>query len=73
MLTELKSYLIENKKAPLIDIAHHFDMAPDTVKGMLAHWIRKGKLRRIEGNRCNKGCCQTSPANLEIYEWVFEK
>ena len=70
ILTELKSYLIKNNRATLTDISHHFDIAPDAVKGMLEHWIRKGKVRQIEGSVCNKGCCQCNPANLEIYEWI---
>ncbi len=73
ILTELKSYLVENKSAPLIDMAHHFDVTPDAVKGMLGHWIRKGKVRRVEGGICSKGCCKTDPANLEIYEWVGQR
>ena len=41
VLSQLKSYLIKNKRAILMDMAHYFDMAPDAVKGMLEHWIRK--------------------------------
>jgi hypothetical protein len=73
ILTELKFYLKENKRATLIDLAHHFDVTPDAVKGMLEHWIRKGKVHRLEGSRCTKGCCQSDPAHLEIYEWVGDK
>jgi len=69
-LTKLKSYLILNKRAALIDLAHHLDVTPDAVKGMLEHWIRKGKVRHLEGSACNKGCCQCDPAGLEIYEWI---
>lgn len=70
ILTELRTYLILNKRMPLIDIANHFDVTPDAIKGMLDHWIRKGKVRHIEGSVCNKGCCKTDPANLIIYEWI---
>ncbi len=70
ILSELKSYLIKNKRASLIDLAHHFDVAPDAMKGMLVHWIRKGKVTHLEGNTCQKGCCQCDPSHLEIYEWV---
>ncbi len=70
ILSELKSYLIKNKRASLIDMAHHFDVAPDAMKGMLVHWIRKGKVIRLEGSSCQKGCCQCDPSHLEIYEWV---
>ena len=70
IFTELKYYLVENKRAVLKDLAHHFDTTPAAVKGMLEHWIRKGKVRRVEGSLCNKGCCKAEPAQLEIYEWV---
>ncbi len=70
LLTQLKSYLIKNKRAALMDMAHHFDMTPDAVKNMLEHWIRKGKVRHLEGSSCNKGCCQCDPSSMEIYEWV---
>ncbi len=73
ILTEIKSYLFEKKRAVLIDIARHFGLEPDVAKGMLEHWIRKGKVCRIEGRICNKGCCQSDPANLEIYEWISTK
>jgi putative ferrous iron transport protein C len=70
ILTELKSYLKLNKKAVVKDMAYHFDTTPDAIKGMLEHWIRKGKVRRVEGSLCNKGCCKADPTHLEIYEWV---
>ena len=71
ILTELKTYLIENKRVPLIDMAHRFDVTPDALKGMLEHWIRKGKVRLLEGSRCSKGCCsQGDPTLLQIYEWI---
>ncbi len=69
ILTELKSYLKLNKRAVLIDMAHHFQVEPDAIKGMLEHWIRKGKVRRLEGSICSKGCCKADPSQLVIYEW----
>jgi len=53
-----------------MDMAHHLNVSPDAVKGMLEHWIAKDKVRRLEGSACNKGCCQCDPSALEIYEWV---
>ncbi len=70
ILTKLKAYLMDRGKAPLIDMAHHFDVTPETMKGMLEHWIHKGKVRCLKGSACNKGCCQTEPDNLVIYEWI---
>jgi hypothetical protein len=70
ILTELRTYLKLNKRMPLIDIANHFDVTPDAIKGMLELWIRKAKVRRIEGTTCSKGCCKADPAHLTIYEWI---
>jgi len=70
MLTEIKNYLKVRKRASLIDLAHHFEQTPAAIEGMLAHWIRKGKVQRLVGQFCNKGCCQVERSQLEIYEWV---
>ena len=71
ILTELKSYLIEHRRVPLMDLAYHFQTTPEAIKDMLTHFLRKGKVRHLAGNRCEKNCCcQSDPTNLEIYEWV---
>ncbi len=71
ILTQLKSYLKINKRASLIDLAHHFNVTPEAMKGMLEHWIRKGKVRYLENQLCQKGCCcPTQLTHLEIYEWL---
>ena len=79
-LIELKEYLQQRPQVPLVDIAHHFDTEPDVVRGMLDHWVRKGKVLYIQGVACNKGCrseehtselqSPIDPANLEIYQWI---
>ncbi len=70
ILTDIKQYLQTNNRAVLIDLARHFDVTPDAMRGMLEHWIRKGKIKHLKGNICSKGCCQSKPADLEIYEWI---
>lgn len=73
ILIELKNYLKKNQRATLRDMAYHFEVSPGALEGMLGHWIRKGKVRSSTGCICNKGCCQTDPAYLKIYEWVESK
>jgi hypothetical protein len=52
-------------------MANHFNVTPAAMKGMLEHWIRKGKVRCLEGRLCQQGCCcPTEVAYLEIYEWI---
>ncbi|OQW93217.1 MAG: hypothetical protein BWK79_12315 [Beggiatoa sp. IS2] len=71
LLIELKNYLQKNKRVTLTDIAYHFDTPPEVVSGMLEHWQRKGRVRLITANStCQQGCCQCSPVNLDIYEWI---
>ena len=72
ILTELRNYLRDRKRATLMDIAIHFETTPDAVRGMLAHWIRKKKVRilPLDSVCSDKGCGKCSPMSLEIYEWV---
>ncbi len=70
ILIELKHYLSEKKRVSLNELAYHFDTTPEAIRGMLEHWIRKGKIRRAEGACGKSGChCHLDPATLEIYEW----
>lgn len=53
--TEVKCYLSERKLAPLNDIALHFDLEAETARGLISHWIRKGRVRLHQDNGCNRG------------------
>ena len=70
--SEVKRYLSERRIAPLNDIALHFDMQPDAVRGLLEHWIRKGKVRRFADEGCQDNCCGGCSENghKEVYEWL---
>ncbi len=71
ILVELKKYLQERKLVPLQDIAFHFDMDIEAIRPMIDQWIRKGKVRKQDGNLgCAKGCCKCDPATIETYEWL---
>ncbi|MBR9981980.1 MAG: FeoC-like transcriptional regulator [Desulfatitalea sp.] len=72
ILSEIKHYLMAHRRATLSDLAVHFDMDPDAMRGMLVQWVRKGRVIQSEikagcGKTCS-GCCDHS--SLEIYEWV---
>lgn len=69
MLTTLKAFLSARRAATLSEIARHVGADPDAVRGMLEHWIRKGRVKRIAGARCS-GCDSCAPADLEFYEWI---
>jgi hypothetical protein len=79
MLMELKSYLERHRQATIADLSHHFRVAPDALRGMLEHWIRKGAVVRHDfAPTCASGCasghcgsCATS-GTFEIYEWTAQ-
>jgi putative ferrous iron transport protein C len=72
MLTTLKGYLVARPAASLSELARHVGADPDAVRGMLDHWVRKGKVRRTGGARCG-GCDSCAAADIEFYEWVGER
>jgi hypothetical protein len=69
----VKRYLSERRIAPLSDIAMHFDLEPDAVRGLLGHWIRKGRVRLHQDDSCGSGCCGSGCGEhvaKEVYEWL---
>ncbi len=71
ILSEIKQYLASHRVLPLHDIALHFNMEADAMRGILGKWIQKGKLKKIPGTAgCQKGCCQCDPATIETYQWL---
>ena len=71
ILSELRSYLQEQKRVALKDMAMHFNIEADALRGMLGKWITKGQVRKLPtGTSCSSGCCQCDPALIELYEWV---
>ncbi|MDJ0808188.1 MAG: FeoC-like transcriptional regulator [Gammaproteobacteria bacterium] len=71
ILADIKRYLIHHHQATLNDIALHCDADPDAVRGMLEHWIRKGRVeRRVPSDACSSGCSKCDPSDLEYYVWL---
>lgn len=75
MLMELKTYLEQRGSANILDLSNHFRIAPDALRGMLEHWIRKGQVARRDFTTgcsdCGTGHCGGCgvAASFEIYEW----
>ncbi|PPC91301.1 MAG: sugar metabolism transcriptional regulator [Methylobacter sp.] len=71
ILAELRDYLKQQQRVTLSDLVNHFHIEANALRGMLAKWIDKGKLRKtgLESN-CGTGCCKCDPALTEIYEWL---
>jgi DeoR/GlpR family transcriptional regulator of sugar metabolism len=72
ILSDLKSYLAERKRAPIGDLASRFGSEPDAIRGMLAHLMRKGRVRRLDSGAVCGGCQKCDAFALEIYEWTGE-
>jgi len=70
-LSDIKTYLTTRQRATLTDLAHHFRADAETLRPMLAHWERKGKVRHTQMNSCSKSCC-CPEKGLDIYEWLAD-
>jgi hypothetical protein len=70
ILSELKAYLSQHRRVALTDISNRFDVAPDALRGMLAQWIHKGRVRKITDEGACGTCCGCSETAPEVYEWV---
>ncbi len=71
ILSDLRSYLKEQKRVALKDVEMRFNIDADALRGMLSKWITKGYVRRLpSGTSCSSGCCKCDPALTELYEWV---
>ncbi len=71
VLSDIKHYLQDRKQATLSDLANHFDMDREAMRGMLTSWIRKGRVVRCDLTAtCGKGCSGCNcEMTMEIYEW----
>jgi len=48
MLTELKEYLVTHQWVCVTDVSMHFDVSPETARSLHEHWVRKGKVARLD-------------------------
>lgn len=69
MLSEIKTYLQKNQRANLSDLALHFRTSPEAMRGMLAVWVKKGKVTAFAAGEACGGCNSCDTALAEIYEW----
>ncbi|AAO91259.1 FeoC-like transcriptional regulator [Coxiella burnetii] len=71
MLLSIKAFLKERQSANLQELSLHFCKQPETMRCLLAHWIRKGKIRCQEKPAgCGTKCQRCQPQFVEIYRWV---
>lgn len=71
MLMQIKNILQTVKTTNLLDLTQKLNCEPDVVRDMLAHWMRKGRVRRCEQVAgCAVKCAKCNPLHAETYEWV---
>ncbi len=72
ILRRVRRYLQLHRHATLGDLALHFDVAPDAMRGMLHGWIRKGRVRELDAQAtCNTSCpTACDDTAMTIFEWV---
>lgn len=71
ILSDLRTYLRDKHRATLNDLVVHFHMDADALRGMLAKWISKGKVKQSSAAMaCGTSCCKCDPTLTEIYEWI---
>ncbi len=77
VLLDLGAYLKEHENASMRDLCSHFRLEPEALRGMLDHWIRKGRVTRLDFTAgCGCGTCGAKSCgacgiedSFEIYEW----
>lgn len=71
MLAQLKLTLSQRKTASLLELTKQLGAEPNAVRGMLSHWIRKGKVKQCQPNSaCGSTCGKCNPLLTEHYEWL---
>ncbi len=78
VLIDLRSYLQQHNQVSMRDLSTHFRLAPDALRGMLAHWMRKGLVERHDfaggcscGSKSRSACGACGVDNaFEFYEWI---
>ena len=70
ILLEVKDYIKQRKLVNLQDVSLHFQRDPDTMREILAHWVRKGVVRRApKPSGCGVKCGSCEPSVAEVYCW----
>jgi putative ferrous iron transport protein C len=69
ILNDVKNYVKTRQQVSLRDIAVHFDVEPEALKGMLNFLVSKGKISRQTSPACAGSCACSQSENMEIYSW----
>jgi hypothetical protein len=70
ILTEVRDFIRDRGQVALRDLALHFDMDEEAMRGVIAHWVLKGKVRKLPSGTTCSGCSSCTPETIEIYAWT---
>ena len=72
ILSEVRDYLRAHKRATLGDLALHFDVPHEAMRGMVEQFVGKGRVRPLTFEAtCNTACpTACDDTAMTIYEWV---
>jgi hypothetical protein len=70
LLTDVKAFLAARGQVSLADLAMHFTMAPDAMRGIVETWIAKGRVRRVSDRLPCGSCGKCESATTDVYEWI---
>lgn len=70
-LLVIKSHMMQVKMTSLDNLCRLLQLDAESVRCMLSHWIKKGKIRPCKKkSACGKTCFQCPSASIELYEWA---
>jgi len=71
LMSKLKMHLKLNGRCSLQDLAIRFQKDPGVIRDMMSHWIRKGKVSKVQlTQQCGQRCQRCDPATTEMYDWI---
>ncbi len=71
ILSELKGYLSANRVVSMDMLLAQFGVDQEIVSEMLAIWMRKGNVRKVDAHdQGYSECAKCCASNAELYEWI---
>lgn len=71
-LLAIRDHMMQVRMASLNSLCILFKRDAETLRALLSHWIRKGKIRECKREpACGTKCFKCPTATTEIYEWVY--
>lgn len=70
-LIDIKHHMMRVKIATLGSLCLLFKAEPDTLRCLLQHWMKKGRIRQcLKKPACGSKCFKCDTISTEMYEWV---